>query len=1726
MMKRVVLLLVLGVVLVSGVFGGGTYETKQIKDPGNGFHLTINPIFGKTDVILLPQKAKDKVRAWAVRIDNDTTTPHNENDYYSSPFYKNMDGTVKKDMVNSIIDSRGNQLSTAVTIAEYSVTVTEYSLQALTADQINETVFNTIKGTVNCNFPVKDFGKEIIIEIVILYEKQNNQIQCMYINANMIPEFFKGERELFATNTVATYDQKCYSFMKSFFQDNQASEIEYQTSITKVFKMSGGTAVLDYKDKKNEYYSSFKKAIHSQFFINYDTIHYEEKNTIIELELPYLELTNGDTYDFLYGDKRNKYIAAYLRYLFEIEKPVLSYILQERLNSNNKDNFASLYYDYTKYEEIGETMRNRLAENSLKYLTWGLEYTPFSGSESKRIGNSTHRVYEDNKDRLKSWMDPLIPLNREKNYFNETTGKPEFYSQDTSTEPDRMQIFEGIFTADKLRIAGKMKTGKEMSIKRIEFWTSRNIAWDADRVIPFCSGAGPGYSYNTAALNDKEIILDKQKNKNLHIERSGDSAIEVGYSFPNLETVGGILVIRGLAATPKEKNYALDMVKIYYKNEVNKWIKVNNTDAKEYVVRQTEKDIHIHAQIYFGHGIYSNKHSKNNDKVIYSYYVFNEARENCRAIKIVDETGNSYLNVSELLVFPENPINFKTKSETNKDMKTGIMSTMNTIEVDNEAIFYNCNPNSSVYLGESRNGMNWLDMDFGMITELKTIILYEGKENPGDTEYIFAGKDEKSTLFQEDAMILFGANDLIDSLYYNDSKKIEDYNAIVNEMTTPFRKIENGKTKYIAGNPIPYAPEGIDSPRTFNYKMIQQLYARYNLLTEQEWNFYNWKNWGDIEKKPLYKTTMAIDDIILDYFLYADEIETFKTIGKTVRIGDDFIYVDELDYNTIPLPNRKDKTIKPFLPGFYINTDKGYIENPSSLYYPDKIAGVDSMGLLMGAVSISNIDKQGVVTLFNNDTGDELDKYHVMSILAGTNIPGLDDKAKPVYYATEESTCLNGNYHFTRTDLEKSTIIVPDLSLVKKGDIVVKYGIDNEPHIGIVVKADEPVSMNTIYVVSVRRGFRMTTLGTWGNEENGFGGFASNPETYHVRRLLKLTGSQDKRISKDKWESVSERVVKLVCDLVPADTETGSIEHWIPNTEELVKPFRIKIEGRDINERPVPVDEKDIIILEPRDPYFNPELKDEDNNIHNNRGKYLLFYAIDTGDDTKKDRLATFLRDEETEQSELTMDTHYKAYYNNKYFINTNNGYANEYFECRVKNGYLHINYEKAGEDKLEGTIFTVKVLGPNIRPGDDFQLRFGLAEDPEVTGKVEEEDFMAVYDKRLLWRANLYVDETLNENGTYTGNPDWNDLNPWLGNTQNPNEWRNDDVELPDNLTQTIYDSMIAVVDNANEKIIIDSLYNKDNNIYRVKTTLTTEQKNNGIAILQKENVIHRVGGQIRILPWTRPYKVSPAGYFSNPQKIVHNAIAYDWGGMDSPGDFNLDIHAQANSLTASGQSAIRKNPTLAPGDEWRNYIKIDGTGGDTVISVGIDAGQYQPFRPCLNVIDKNSDKWYPEDVGTTITSNIHNGYTYHRLKYSAGADCNGMIQRAASYNGTKYTYGTGNYNLEFRLTWNGTIKIKALPNTEEFSDELNSTHIELDKNQIHLLVPGDVVWSKNFGHYVMIYKIEYAINSRKTPINGELITVVEEMTSGNAEYHARNDRRLNTWADAKLYRLKVIKQ
>ena len=221
----------------------------------------------------------------------------------------------------------------------------------------------------------------------------------------------------------------------------------------------------------------------------------------------------------------------------------------------------------------------------------------------------------------------------------------------------------------------------------------------------------------------------------------------------------------------------------------------------------------------------------------------------------------------------------------------------------------------------------------------------------------------------------------------------------------------------------------------------------------------------------------------------------------------DFTYLAGYDPTDLPAG------IKPYLPGLLAPTWSGIVADQDSPYQLDKIAGVDALGLLLGAIAMAPERSgdangstgepvslfRGVLNAANRAVAVELDEYFRIE----TGLP----------FAPATSASVAGaDYRLARSDLERMTTIVPSIADVRAGDVIVRYDTAGSPHIGIVVETrwDTPPTpraraadhWNDVVVVSVRRGFRMVTLGTWGNPAGTFGGFTAEPEAYHIRRLL------------------------------------------------------------------------------------------------------------------------------------------------------------------------------------------------------------------------------------------------------------------------------------------------------------------------------------------------------------------------------------------------------------------------------------------------------------------------------------------------------------------------------------------------------------------------------------------------------------------------------------------------
>jgi hypothetical protein len=297
------------------------------------------------------------------------------------------------------------------------------------------------------------------------------------------------------------------------------------------------------------------------------------------------------------------------------------------------------------------------------------------------------------------------------------------------------------------------------------------------------------------------------------------------------------------------------------------------------------------------------------------------------------------------------------------------------------------------------------------------------------------------------------------------------------------------------------------------------------------------------------------------------------------------------------------------------------------------------------------------------------------------------------------------------------------------------------------------------------------------------------------------------------------------------------------------------------------------------------------------------------------------------------------------------------------------------------------------IRPGDDMYLRFALTANQDIKSIVYYPgDFLAVYDHKLLWRANLYIDERVNhETGAIIpGAVDWNNANPLIGD---------------------------AWVANGN-------------------------------------------GGQISINSWTRFDDSTGAGAILNDgfdNQPAYGAVAYSWGGSDSPENFNADMQDQLSCLR-------QNNPnwafTTSPDGLWSGY-RFGTPNNDANHTYAPISAQLKPYTPGFRT-------WREY-----ICGDDQGIYT----RYSAGDDCTGFIQRVASYQGNIYLL---NDLAEHRLEWEGTWNPAVDPDYTNTAGGAIGTTYTWPIDDWNLAVPGDVCIMTD--HATIILKIVYTGTTRTT--------------------------------------------
>jgi hypothetical protein len=338
---------------------------------------------------------------------------------------------------------------------------------------------------------------------------------------------------------------------------------------------------------------------------------------------------------------------------------------------------------------------------------------------------------------------------------------------------------------------------------------------------------------------------------------------------------------------------------------------------------------------------------------------------------------------------------------------------------------------------------------------------------------------------------------------------------------------------------------------------------------------------------------------------------------------------------------------------------------------------------------------------------------------------------------------------------------------------------------------------------------------------------------------------------------------------------------------------------------------------------------------------------------------------------------------------------------------------------------YTGQAVSISTYVGDDIDAQVST-----LTASVPEKDYIAVYDKKMLWRANLYIDETRSAIAANGDQPaqeavvDWNDVHPWNA----PSSAAISSNQYPiwgKNAAGTAWDG-------------VRWGYNEWNLVYNV---LNHNLDHELVFELPTANIAGRQVIRFSDYAWTPVRTWTNVGEETN---YINNTVAYDYHistdgirAWDSPFDFIFKMHEQrrairnyfsqffndsgellsGETITSVFPSGIGNNEigqpnvlpkvtlaswvsTMAAHNQWKFYWKETSNGIHAYIP-GLGLRLYDTTGGGTTEAGTNTTQLF-NSQGQLIAEPAL-GFT---SKDSAGADCVGFAQRTASYNGNFYNW------------------------------------------------------------------------------------------------------------------------
>jgi len=671
--------------------------------------------------------------------------------------------------------------------------------------------------------------------------------------------------------------------------------------------------------------------------------------------------------------------------------------------------------------------------------------------------------------------------------------------------------------------------------------------------------------------------------------------------------------------------------------------------------------------------------------------------------------------------------------------------------------------------------------------------------------------------------------------------------------------------------------------------------------------------------------------------------------------------------------------------------------------------------------------------------------YEIIEIIKGKEFinDGIDNKG-----LLKKVTGIETN---EKAEILNKGEIVPSLEEVKLGDIVV-FKEKNKSESGIVIETETGIKVAYVEPEGKTEKIKLEEIKA-----------KADYQEIVIIRLLK-DESEKEDVSKATWNVLDKtpKGISIKIESMKEASQKSDEKHrWIPNTGEYLKLGKIKVVVKTKQGIQLEKEDLKIKLVGAVDREYTETSSTKEGNIYNNKANK---FEIKINDDPY-----ILKRVENNQEYEL-----YKT---------ENNQEVKKEIELEINT-----------QDYIEYKSFPLKIeIRPDtkqIYPGDDLLLLFKIGE-TEYT--VAPEDYIAVYDKKMLWRANLYINE-IEQN---LGNLDWNEAHKW---------------NIPSQKEETEAEEVSSWWSSSWG-------YNEWNKQY----DLGRDSEIESLKDLQSGN-----GGQVvNFTEWTPLRKengnITDRVAYDYPFKKEGNkSEIYAW---DSPFDFVYKLNQQKNAIKSNFLAELEKvkteeekakkgketavfynedkteiagnkktigelsewETTTAPNNRWRYYWR-EGEKG--FIPSG---GLY------IKTIDSTiNDIYYDEKQNTAKIEMIN--------RKSAGTDCVGFAERTASYSGNEYKWndlpngwieGETPDKTE-RLTYYpqnaeasniilSKEKIGTLNShfTEDYvsdnvitSNNLSESEFKEFKSQFLKVIPGDIITYKEgteYAHIGIITNVDY---------------------------------------------------